>query len=674
MNFVNNLKISVKLIGGFVLIAIISGIVGAFGITYIKTINDADTRLYQNYTVPISQLGDIAIAFQRTRVNVRDLILSKDAKESQTYVDTIKTLSGDIDKLSAEYKSLILSQDMRDKFDKFTSDYQTYITDRVQIQELALAGKNDEAVSYMRGNAFAIAKATEADIDATLIMKVEQAKTVSNENTATANQATNIMLIISLVAILLAMGSGIFLATSITVPLAVLADISKKLTFGDLQRDMEVKVKNKFLLRNDEIGAIGKSVLGLTGYMGEMGLAAKAIARNDLTANLSSKSEKDELGIAFIAMINGLRGTVGEICDSAANLTAASVQLASASNQSAIATSQISSTVQQVAIGTANQTSSITSTASAIDQMAKAIEGVAKGAQEQSLAISKASEITAEINIAIQQVAGNAESVTRDSASASSAARIGAATVEETLRGMQSIKAKVGVSAEKVQEMGKRSEEIGVIVETIEDIASQTNLLALNAAIEAARAGEQGKGFAVVADEVRKLAERSSQATREIGGLIAGIQKTVSEAVKAMDEGSKEVEIGVISANKAGSALSDILTAAQAVNSQAMLAGEAAEKMNASAGELVTAVDSVSAVVEENTAATEEMAANSTEVTQAIESIASVSEENSAAIEQVSASAEEMTAQVEEVTASAQSLADLAQNLQKVIDRFKMCN
>jgi methyl-accepting chemotaxis protein len=476
-----------------------------------------------------------------------------------------------------------------------------------------------------------------------------------SEANAASNDLAMIAVIIVIISIIAVVFLAIFFSNAITRPLSVLVRAGKQLSVGDLARDMTEKEKEQITTRKDEIGDIGKSFNGLIGYMQEMGDVAGTIAQNDLTVSIQPKSEKDELGNAFVGMISGLRDAVSMISDNAGSLSAASEQLASAANQAGQATNQISNTVQQVAKGTADQAESVTKTASSVEQMAKAIEGVAQGAQEQS-----------------QQVAGNASSVITDSAAAAEAARSGAETVEENLQSMQSIKAKVGASAGKVQEMGKRSAEIGAIVETIEDIASQTNLLALNAAIEAARAGEHGKGFAVVADEVRKLAERSSQATKEIGGLIAGIQKTVEEAVKAMEEGSSEVELGVDSANRAGTALSDILAAAQAVNKQAMQAGQAAEKMNEFASELVASVDSVSAVVEENTAATEEMAANSTEVTQAIESIASVSEENSAAIEEVSASAEEMSAQVEEVTASAQSLAELAQDLQKVVNRFKL--
>lgn len=501
---------------------------------------------------------------------------------------------------------------------------------------------------------------------------VDSAGTAQAQMADKLNIAFWIVIIGGFISIITGVGSAILVAHNIVKPVNIFAGSLNRLKTGDLSRELSAEVKQRNNSRKDELGAIGRALGGAQGYLAYMADQMALIAGGDLTVNVNIYGDKDELGHSMVKMTSDLHQIIQQLTENAEELNTSSMMLANAASESSEATSQIARTIQQVASGITQQTESVNKTALSVEQMTRAINGVAQGAQEQASATNKASEITNQLSSVINQVAGNAAAVVRESENAAVAASEGSKTVTDTLDGMVRIQEKVGLSATKVQEMGKRSSEIGAITSMIEEIASQTNLLALNAAIEAARAGEAGKGFAVVADEVRKLAERSSTSAREINELVKGIQGTVDEAVRAMEEGASEVEIGLGTAEKAGLALSAIDQVSLRLKKEADAAASAAEEMAASANELVSAVDSVSAVVEQNTASTEEMAASSGEVSMAVENIASVSEENSAAVEEVSASTEEMAAQMAEVTQSATALATLAQELNKVVGRFKI--
>ncbi len=482
--------------------------------------------------------------------------------------------------------------------------------------------------------------------------------------TTRQNQSLILVVIAALVLILVA-GIYFLVGRLVTIPLAEMTGLMEHLAGGDCNITVQTRSR-------DEVGRMADAFRRMTAYLQRKTTLAEKLAHGDFSEDITPLSNKDMLGSAFAYMIVNLRGLIYQVAQSAEGLNTASAQLASAANQAGRATNQIAGVMGQMATGATQQSQAVVHTTASVDQMALAIDGVARGAQEQATAVGKTATLAAQISQAIGQVSANAQSGARGAVAATQAAQQGAQTVQVAVQGMAMIKEKVGVSTQKVQQMGARSEQIGAIVQTIDDIASQTNLLALNAAIEAARAGEHGKGFAVVADEVRKLAEKSASATKEIAGLIRNIQQTVTEAITAMQDGNLEVETGVARTMQAGESLANILQTVEAVNQQVEAIAASAVSMNTSAVELVNAMESVSAVVEENTAATEEMSANSSLVGQAITNIASISQENSASVEEISASAEEMSAQVQEVSASAQSLLQMADNLRGLVRQFKL--
>ncbi|HTY35521.1 MAG TPA: methyl-accepting chemotaxis protein [Bacteroidota bacterium] len=295
---------------------------------------------------------------------------------------------------------------------------------------------------------------------------------------------------------------------------------------------------------------------------------AEIIATGDLTVEVTegSRDEIGQLSNAFRKMVTSLRDTIGRVGE-------ASSAVASASNQ-------ISSSTEEMAAGAQEQTSQAGEVASAVEEMTKTI-------------------------VENSRNAGN----TADTAKhARLAAEQGGKVVEETVAGMNRISDVVNQSAETVKALGKSSDQIGEIIGVIDDIADQTNLLALNAAIEAARAGEQGRGFAVVADEVRKLAERTTKATKEIASMIKKIQEETVGAVNAMEEGTKEVEKGRALADKAGQSLKEIVDVSQKVTDMVSQIAAASEQQSSASEQISKNVEAISTVTAQTANGTQQIA------------------------------------------------------------------
>jgi methyl-accepting chemotaxis protein len=342
------------------------------------------------------------------------------------------------------------------------------------------------------------------------------------------------------------------------------------------------------------------------------------LAGGDLTVepvDFDGKDEVGTLGQAFNKLVVQLRSLIGEVKLAGEQVAASSEQLTSSADQ----------------------------TAKAAEQAAAAIQEIATGSEVQTQRTAESVRVMEELGTAIQRIATTAGTVSESSVRAAQEAEQGNEYIIKAVEQMSAVQEAVNRAAEMVTLLGVRSEAIGEIVQVITGIASQTNLLALNAAIEAARAGEQGRGFAVVADEVRKLAEQSEESAQEIARLIGDIQLETGQVMAAMNQGTAETEAGSVAVREAGLAFQRIVSAAQAVAEQIQEVSAATEQMTAGIQQVASSMDEMNRLAQEAAVHTQGAAANS----------------------------EEQLASMQEIARSSENLNRLSHQLQQTISRFR---
>jgi methyl-accepting chemotaxis protein len=509
MKWLINLSTRNKLFGGFGFIVVCLVLVMTIASVRISAIQKSHETLFENYFANATNLLSLEADINGMRADLVTMSAVKNRSEMEKWQQDAMERASEISNIM----KILLEKNRNDprlfkgleELNRILNDYGK--TRDKEVIPLIKDGKSEEARTLVLGIQAERYKKMRSIASQLGDGEVGQARKDLIQSKQNTDNSFLVFVFLGVIVILFSAVISMFLNRVISKPLEEITGTAQKIAGGDLAVEVTSEA------RQDEIGTLARAFGLMIQSLKEKAQIAEKIAASDLTVKVTLLSDADTLGNAFATMVEKLRSQIQQIIEGV--------------NVLASSGSEIMASVSQLTSGAAETATAVSETTTTVEEVKQTAEVSSQKAKH----VAELGQRTAEIS------------------------RTGLKSIEDTVNGMNRIREQMESIADMVVRLSEQSQAIGEIIATVNDIAEQSNLLAVNASIEAAKAGEQGKGFAVVAQEIRSLAAQSKQATTQVRNILFDVQKAIGSAVMATEQGSKAVEEGVKLSTQAGESI-----------------------------------------------------------------------------------------------------------------------
>jgi methyl-accepting chemotaxis protein len=585
----SNLKIRTRLIAGFGALVLFLVLIGAISLRNLAAQGELLTEFRDHPFTVTNAISDVQEHIVRMHRSMKDVVLyGNDREELEAAVRDIDSAERTV------LQDLTLARERylgdKTKIDRIRELMEQWRPVRARTIELVRHGKLPEAAAHHKNFARQLVTKIDAEVGEVQKFSTDKAQSFVKESQESARRTLIISALLTALAALLAGATALVITSSITGPLKKAVEAADLLAVGDVGVEIGSEA-------GDEIGqllrAMGKMVLSLR----RMGESANRIALGDLEVEVVPNSERDVFGLAMQNMVASLRRLAASADRIAAGDLTVELIPASGKDQLGHSFQAMTRNLRELNLEIRDVVAVLASSAG---EIMTTVSELASSSSETASSVSETNATVQEVRQTTDLTSQKSRQVYDSSHKSVQVARSGQQSVEEAIGGMRGIDERMGFIAERIVNLSEQSQAIGDIIATVNDLAEQSNLLAVNAAIEAAKAGEHGKGFAVVAQEVKNLATQSKQATAQVRSILGVIQKATTAAVLATEQGSKAVEAGVRQSGAAGEVIRQLAASIEESSNATLQIVTSTQEQSIGMDQIAIAVQSINQASSQN--------------------------------------------------------------------------